>query len=173
MTTFRKALLALAALALTAGAVQASPVNYTFSGVIEDTTGAPSLVGEAFSGTFSFDDALLTSSTDFLDLTGLTVSFLGISYTLVDAAPGSVVDFFGGQVTGIDAYFGAANQLTLTNGFGSPYLNYISAAGVESNGSLTVAAVPEPAMLALIVAGLGAAGFATTRRRKASVAATV
>ncbi|CAN5226399.1 hypothetical protein BH11PSE10_BH11PSE10_00260 [soil metagenome] len=168
MKTFCKAMLALAALVLTAGAVQASPVNYTFSGVIEDTNGAPTLVGEVFSGTFSFDDALLTNSTDFLDLTGLTVSFLGVSYTLADAAPGSAVDFFAGQVTGIDAYFAAANQLTLTNGFGSPYLNYISAAGVESNGSLTVTAVPvpEPAALALSLAGLGAAGFATMRRRR-------
>jgi hypothetical protein len=171
MKTFSKAMLALAALVLTAGAAQAAPVNYTFGGVIEDTNGAPTLVGEVFSGTFSFDDALLTNSTDFLDLTGLTVSFLGVSYTLADASPGSVVDFFAGQVTGIDAYFAAANQLTLTNGFGSPYLNYISAAGVESNGSFTVTAVPEPAALALSLAGLGAAGFATTRRRRPAAVA--
>ena len=176
MKTIRKALLALAALALTTGAVQASPVNYTFNGVIEDTTGTPSLVGSAFSGTFSFDDALLSNSTNFLNLTSLSVSFLGVSYTLGQASPGSAVNFLGGQVTGIDAYFSSANQLTLTNGFGTPYLNYISAAEIESNGSYTVSAVsavPEPAMLALSLGGLVALGLVTARRRRQMAAAQV
>ena len=172
MKTIRKALLALAALALTTGAVQASPVNYTFNGVIEDTTGTPSLVGSAFSGTFSFDDATLDASTLFIDLSTLTVKFLNVSYNLANAAPGSVVDFSGGQVTGIDAYFGGVTQLILTNAFGNPYLTYISAVGAVSSGSISAfTAVPEPTMLALSLAGLGAASFATTRRRRPASAA--
>lgn len=170
MKTFRKALLAVAALALTAGAVQATPVNYTFSGVIEDG----GLTGQTFSGMFSFDDTGLDASTGSLALTSLNFSFFGHSYTLAEADapagdPKGYANFSNGQAVSFDAVFVGSQALTFTDGFGSPYLAY-SSGNDFGTGSFTVAAavsaVPEPSMLALSLAGLGLVGFATSSRRR-------
>lgn len=161
----RKTLLALAATVLSLGVAQASIVSYNFQGVIEETTGTPSLVGEAFSGQFSYDDVTL-------ELASLNFSFLGESYTLGQATPVSFVSVDAGQAIGVDAFYDGAARLILTSGFGAPYLTYISATDVESFGSYAVSAVPEPTALSLSVLGLAALGLASRRRRHTVAAAT-
>ena len=167
----RNTLLALATSALTLGASQAAPMNYTFVG---KTDAGSTHANMDFSGTFSFDTASLVPDA----LTSLVFSYLGTHYTLANADAGSAfVDYDGlGGVVGFDAGFTlASGSLTFSSVISSPSLIYSTLIPFAyDGGDFTVAAVssvPEPTMLALSLAGLGAAGLATTRRRRQASAA--
>lgn len=167
----RKTLLALAALALTAGAAQASVVNYTFAGIFESGP----VLGEAFSGSFSYNDQSVTGiDSELVDLGSLVFTALGHAYTANGASQAA---FLNGDFVGIDAsYSYAGGGLAFVDGvfdLASAYAAYQPTGSVGSFGSYTVTLVPEPAMLALSLAGLGAAGFATTSRRRRQAAAAV
>lgn len=128
-----------------------------------------SLLGQSFSGQFSFDDATLTATTATLPLLSLSFSLGGQSYTLVQADAGTTaVVFDTGSLSGVNAVFsGGARSVELSSGFGSPYAFYQQ--GVSDYGfadlSFTTGVVPEPGRSALMLAGLGIVGLLARRGR--------
>lgn len=154
----RKTILALTALVL-AGAAHASP--YTFTGSF-DTDPSSTVI----TGRFNFDDALVAAggSDGSFDLSALSISFMGQAYSLSDATD-PYVQFEAGALTGPNAMFtlGSGKTLALQSFFGSSSFTY-AVAGVDTLGTLTISAVPEPASLALLLTGLGVVGLVTRRR---------
>jgi hypothetical protein len=127
-----------------------------------------SLLGQSFSGQFSFDDATLTAATSTLPLLSLSFQLDGQTYTLAQADAGTTaVVFDAGAVAGVNAVFsGGARQVELSWGFGSPYAFYQQS--VSDYGfadlSFTAGVVPEPGRIALMLAGLGVVGLCARRR---------
>lgn len=156
----------LTALLLGTGISQAAERNYTFSGLLD--SGAYS--GEAFSGSFSFDDAALTGLNDeYLNLSSLNFSFLGHGYTQADADLAPEAAFLDGTFLGLNVTVSATDpQFSLIAGFFDPteaYFAYQPSLGSAGYGSVSyVAAVPEAESYALMLAGLGLVGI-TLRRR--------
>lgn len=157
----RKTLLALAAFTL-AAAAQAATYNVT--GSFDSDPATPVLTGS-----FSFDDTGLPAGFDgTLDLTALTLSFMGQTYTLAQATD-PFVQFEMGALTGPNALFTVpGGDLALQSFFGSS--NFIYAVGGSDRfGTLSFSVanpVPEPGTWALMLGGLAAVGIA--RRRKAA-----
>ncbi|MFT7775270.1 PEP-CTERM sorting domain-containing protein [Roseateles sp.] len=156
----RKSLLALAALAA-AGAAHAA--TYSFTGSF-DTDPATSVL----TGTFSFDDVVVAAggSDGSFDLTSLTISFQGQTYTLAQATD-PYVQFDGGQLTGPNALFTtpSGGELALQSFWGSSGFTYF-VNSTSHIGTLNISAVPEPEGWALMLGGLGAVAL-IARRRKA------
>ena len=172
----RKTLLSLAAsAALLLAPALASAASYTFSGMVDDGP----LVGQPFSGSFEFDASSVTPTFDgTLPLSAFSMLLFGQNYTLASADAAPVAVYFEGSLLGlsyIDA--DAANPLlrpfvALVPGFVSladAYLAYDQSsdpgAGLAGYGSFSVAVVPEPATLLLMLAGLGAVGGVAGRKR--------
>jgi hypothetical protein len=154
----RKTLLALAALTL-AAAAQAG--TYAVSGSFD---GDPTIV---LTGSFSFDDTQVAAGgfDGAFDLTALSISFGGQTFSLAEAID-PYVQFEGGTLTGPNALFATngGGELSLQSFFGSSNFTY-AINGSDQLGTLALNAVPEPASLALLLAGLGAVSFATRRRQ--------
>jgi len=155
-----------AAMALLTGALTAQAATYNFSGTV---ISGPQL-GQLLSGQFSFDDAAaaLAGPDGSVDLTGLSLSFLGQTFQLGQALD-PYAQFEGGQLIGPNAGFSGfavpGATLQLQSFFGSSNFTY-NAGGLDSLGELSISAVPEPASWALGLAGL-AVVLGLSRRRRA------
>ncbi len=159
----RKSALALAAALSLAASAHAG--TYTLTGSFD---AAPAVT--VLTGSFSFDDAQVAAGgfDGSFDLTALSFSFLGQTYTLTQSSS-AYVQFEGGTLTGPNAVFAtpADGALGLQSFFGSSNFTY-SVNQMDQGGTLsfTAATVPEPASYALTLAGLTLLGL-VGRRRKA------
>lgn len=173
----RKTFLSLAAsAALLLAPALSSAASYTFSGTLDDGP----LVGQAFAGSFEFDASGVTPTFEGdLALTSFSMLLFGQTYTLASADPPSVpvAAFYEGSFLGLSYVDADAAEpllrpfVNLAPGFVSlagAYLSYDQStdpgAGLGGYGSYSVAVVPEPAALLLMLAGLGVLGGAVRRR---------
>lgn len=161
----RKTLLIAALVGASIGA-QAATVVINFKSTAFE---GGSLAGQSFSGQFSFDDSLLSSSTWTLPLLSLNFSLGGQSYTLSQAdADTTTAVFDGGSLVGVNAMYSVgAPSIELLAGFGTPYAHVYYSANDQGYADLSfsAAAVPEPESYALMLAGLGIVGFLSRRRK--------
>jgi hypothetical protein len=160
-------LTALAALLLCSAAAQAA--SFSFSG----STDSGPLDGISFSGSFSYSDIALPVDGE-APLTGFTLSFAGQSYTLASATQTPTAVFVGGSFVGLSYLDDASGdtaarpQVAFTPGFfdlSDAYLAYVGAGAQGGFGSYAVAAVPEPATLALWLGGVALLGAVRSRKR--------
>jgi hypothetical protein len=127
----------------------------------------------AFQGQFAYDASAATGSfTGDIPLSSFTLHFAGQVYSLATADSAPVAAFADGQFLGIgyvdaDASDSATRpHLALVAGFTSfadeAYLGY-EVAGLGGMGSYSISAVPEPASLALLLAGCAVIGLRARR----------
>ena len=161
--------LALATL-LAAGPAMAADSVFALNG---STDGVGPLPALAFQGQFAYDaSAAAGSFTGDILLGSFTLQFAGQTYSLASADSAPVASFADGQFLGIgyvdaDASDSATRpHLALVAGFTSftddAYMAY-EAAGVGGLGSYSIIAVPEPASLALLLAGCAVIGLRARR----------
>ena len=164
--------LALAAL-LSAGHAMAATSMFALTGSTDSVGPLPDL---AFHGQFAHDASAATAGfTGEIALSSFTLHFAGQVYSLGSADAGSlpVAAYAGGQFLGVayvdaDAIDSSARpHLALVPGFFSLADSQLAyeLAGQGGYGSYSISAVPEPASLALLLAGLGVVGAACRARR--------
>jgi hypothetical protein len=147
----------------------AQAATYSFSGTMD--SGA--LIGQSFSGLFSFDDSALTKAgEEYLGVGSLSMNFLGNVWDLSIRENGSVaeVKFYDGIFAGLSysatwgtTGFTSAPGLSDTS---DAFVSYDSQLGLSGGSSVIYAAVPEPESYAMLLAGLGLMGLIARRRAK-------
>ena len=178
----RKTLLCLAtSAALLLAPALASADSFTFDGLLDDGP----LVGQAFAGSFEFDASGVTPTfTGDLPLSAFSMLLVGQTYTLASADNTPMAVYFEGTFLGlsyVDA--NAADPLlrpfvSLVPGFvnlAGAFLGYDQSSdpadGLAGFGSFSVAVVPEPAAVLLMLAGLAVVGGMARRARPTAVPA--
>lgn len=147
----------------------AQAATYSFSGMME----SGSLIGESFTGLFSFDDSSLSKTgEEYLGVGSLSMNFLGNVWNLSHLESGSAAEikFYDGIFAGLSysAKLGST-AFTATPGFADTsdaFVAYDNSLGLSGAGSVIYAAVPEPDAYAMLLAGLGLMGLVARRRAK-------
>ncbi len=147
----------------------AQAATYSFSGMMD----SGSLIGESFTGLFSFDDSSLSKTgEEYLGVGSLSMNFLGNDWKLFHLEVGSVaeVKFYDGVFAGLaySATWGTTDFTTITgtSDASDAFVAYDSSLGLSGSGNLIYAAVPEPDAYAMLLAGLGLMGLVARRRAK-------
>jgi hypothetical protein len=144
--------------------VQAATVNYNLAGTIQNG----SLVGETFSGTFSYDNSPLTDSGfETLGVSQVSLNFFGLTFTADDddSYPDyPTVEFSNGSFLGLNFTVSSFTpEFSLIPAFGNTVATF-SYIGTNDNGSGSIqytfvsepTSVPEPStVLGLIALGIG------------------
>lgn len=160
---------------LCAAVPAAQAATYSFSGMMD----SGSLIGESFTGNFSFDDLGLTGiDLEIRGVTSLSLNFLGTTYTVGNADSMPDVSFLNGSFLGL-SYSVTTSTLgfTVIPGFSDTSDAYIAydklsggniADGQSGYGSIVYLPVPEPESYAMLLAGLGLMGVVARRRSQAA-----
>ncbi len=176
---FRHGRQALISAALLAACAAASAAQISFTGQT-DAIGPPP-AGTTFSGSFSYDDALVPADGS-LALTAFTLNFFGQTYNLADADSAPQAVFAGGNFVGVDFFdIDSPNPtvrpwVQLVAGFDDlrdAHFSYdlgtgdLGSRGFGSfNGFTPINDVPEPASMALSLAALLLLGGCAAARRR-------
>lgn len=134
---------------------QAAEVSFDLSGLID--SGA--LLGETLSGSFSFDDATLTGTgAEWVDVSYLTVNFLGETWTLTNQEAPTQAAYADGTFLGLS--YAASNTnvaFSFIPGVSSAteaFVAYDTPLGLSGSGSLITSPVPEASTWAMTLLGL-------------------
>jgi hypothetical protein len=142
---------------------QAAIVSYNLAGTIQNGL----LTGQTFSGTFSYDNSLLTGlGFEFLDVSQVNLNFFGSTFTAVDADSNPTVEFLDGILLGLNFSTSSFTpEFSLIPAFGSTEATF-SYIGINDSGSGPVqyVLIPEPSTVLGIIA-LGIGGFLVGRKR--------
>lgn len=138
---------------------------YTIAGGITGNT--DSAAGWTLRDTFGGVVGSAGNVFDAFDITDFTLAANSvIGFYITSTGPGSVRYTNGGPLGGVRATDG---DLTILNGVGKDYAFGSNFVPRSFSGSITFAAVPEPATWAFMIFGFGAIGGAMRRQRKANV----
>lgn len=162
MTSLRSTLAA-AALALASFTASAALVTYDFSGTIL----GGDLDGEAFSGSFSYDNSPPADTTgfdgeDLFALDGFSLNFLGLTFDLSDLGTQYAAEL-GGSFIGLEAE--GATFVFVPGILGAPFFAWDDGARTGDGTVDYSLRVPEPATWGL---ALLAGGLLASRRRVAA-----
>jgi hypothetical protein len=136
---------------------QAAILTWNVSGTVD----SGSLLGQTYSGLFSFDDAALTSvGSEYLAVSSLSMMFNNVAFTLTNELAPTEAVFETGSFTGMN--FSAANFSFIP---GSVDTSDAFLALNDGAANVIYAPVPEPETWTMVLMGLGLVGFMTRRRK--------